>query len=46
MIGGDRKTTRFRALMTSRGAEWHDLPPDSFAEAGTGVNTCIVKVVP
>ena len=42
----DRKATKFRALMTSRGAEWHDLPPDSFAEAGTGVNTCIVKVAP
>jgi protein-L-isoaspartate O-methyltransferase len=42
----DRKARQFRALMEQRGAEWHDLPPDSFADAGTGVNTCIVKVAP
>jgi hypothetical protein len=37
-------TTERRSSGMTIGAEWHDLPPDSFAEAGTGVNTCILKV--
>lgn len=40
----DRKTRKFCALMAERGAERHDLPPNSFAEAGTGVDTCLAKV--
>ncbi len=40
----DRKAMEFRSLMDALGAEWEDLPPGSFSEAGTEVRACIVKV--
>lgn len=39
-----KKAIAFRALMESKGAEWNDLPPGSFAESGTYVNTGILAV--
>jgi len=39
-----RKAAAFRALMQRMGAKWYDLPPGSFAEAGTNINTLYVKV--
>jgi hypothetical protein len=38
-----RKAIAFRELMASHHAVWHDLPPGSFAEVGTYVNTCIIQ---
>jgi hypothetical protein len=37
-------TTERRSGGMTIGAGGHDLPPDTFANVGTGVNTCIVKV--
>lgn len=39
-----RKATAFRALMERMKAGWDDLPPGSFAAAGTYVNTRILRV--
>lgn len=39
-----RKSTAFRALMEQMNAHWRDLPPGSFAEAGTYCNTIILSV--
>lgn len=40
----DRKTADFRALVERYGGSFRDLPPGSFAESGTMVNTCIVTI--
>jgi predicted RNA methylase len=40
----DRKATDFRALVERMGGQFCDLPPGSFAEVGTNVNTCIVTL--
>lgn len=40
----DRKTADFRALVERYGGSFRDLPPGSFAESGTMVNTCIVSI--
>jgi hypothetical protein len=39
-----RKAEAFRALMERLGASWDDLPPNSFSEVGTNVNTLILRV--
>ena len=39
-----RKAVAFRELMAKMGAAWDDLPAGSFAEAGTYVNTLILRV--
>ncbi|MGV8950102.1 MAG: DUF4942 domain-containing protein [Cypionkella sp.] len=39
-----KKSTAFRALMTTMKAKWKDLPPGSFSEVGTNVNTLYVSV--
>lgn len=39
-----KKAVAFRKLMEDLGASWRDLPPDSFAEVGTHVNTGYIKV--
>lgn len=39
-----RKSIAFRELMQKLNASWIDLPPGSFAEVGTYVNTLIIKV--
>lgn len=39
-----KKAIAFRALVEARKGSFEDLPPGSFAEAGTYVNTCIVTV--
>ena len=38
----DKKATAFRALIEKMDGSIHDLPPGSFEESGTMVNTCIV----
>ena len=40
----DRKTADFRAQVERYGGHFSDLPPESFAESGTRVNTVIVKI--
>lgn len=40
----DRKTSDFRALVERYGGSFRDLPPGSFADSGTMVNTCIVSI--
>jgi predicted RNA methylase len=40
----DRKTADFRAMVARWGGRFYDLPPESFAESGTRVNTCIVVI--
>jgi len=39
-----RKAEAFRALMERMNATWEDLPPGSFAETGTYVNTVVLRV--
>ncbi|WP_288198793.1 DUF4942 domain-containing protein [uncultured Pleomorphomonas sp.] len=39
-----RKAIAFREMMEKMHAKWSDLPAGSFAEVGTYVNTCIVRV--
>lgn len=39
-----KKSAAFRKLMAGLGASWDDLPPGSFAEAGTYINTGILSV--
>lgn len=39
-----KKAIAFRKLMEDMGADWSDLPPGSFAEVGTYVNTGFIKV--
>lgn len=39
-----RKATAFRLLMKQMNARWEDLPPGSFASAGTNVNTLVLRV--
>lgn len=39
-----RKAIAFRELMESMGAQWKELPPGSFAESGTYVNTVMLSV--
>lgn len=39
-----RKSVAFRGLMAKMNAVWEDLPPGSFAEVGTYVNTLIMRV--
>lgn len=41
---GTKKATAFRALVEKMGGSFEDLPPGSFAESGTYVNTVIVRV--
>jgi predicted RNA methylase len=38
----DRKTSAFRDYVYGTGGDIEDLPPDSFKESGTGVNTVVV----
>jgi len=38
-----KKAIAFRKLMKEKGAEWRELPPGSFSECGTNVNTVMVK---
>lgn len=40
----DRKSQAFRKMVKERGGRFYDLPPDSFAEAGTHVNTLLVRI--
>lgn len=39
-----KKAIAFRALMEELKADWYDLPPNSFSEVGTNVNTLIVTL--
>ena len=39
-----KKARAFRDYMGTRKASWRDLPPGSFSEVGTNVNTVIVRV--
>lgn len=39
-----RKSIAFRSLMDKLNASWCDLPQGAFAESGTYINTCIVRV--
>lgn len=39
-----RKAVAFRKLMEDLGADWNDLPNNSFSEVGTYVNTGIISV--
>lgn len=41
-----KKAKAFRALMERLHARWDDLPPGSFSEVGTNVNTVILRVRP
>lgn len=38
------KSIAFRKLMDDMGATWEDLPPNSFSEVGTNVNTGFISV--
>ncbi|MCO5730123.1 DUF4942 domain-containing protein [Rhizobium sp. SSA_523] len=38
------KSVAFRKLMEDMGATWRDLPPNSFSEVGTNVNTGFITV--
>ena len=38
------KSIAFRKLMEDMGADWRDLPPNSFSEMGTNVNTGFITV--
>jgi hypothetical protein len=38
------KSIAFRQLMEEMGASWTDLPPNSFSEVGTNVNTGFIRV--
>ncbi len=40
----DRKTVTFRDMVARHGGEFTDLPPGSFQDSGTMVNTCIVRI--
>lgn len=40
----DRKTAAFRAEVERRGGQFFDLPPASFAESGTYINTVLVCI--
>ncbi|SFJ48000.1 Methyltransferase domain-containing protein [Sphingomonas sp. NFR04] len=40
----DRKTEAFRKLVETMNGNIKDLPPGSFAESGTNVNTCLVTL--
>lgn len=40
----DRKTVAFRTLVERMGGRFRDLPPGSFAESGTNVNTVILTL--
>ncbi|BCH33208.1 N6 adenine-specific DNA methyltransferase N12 class [Mesorhizobium sp. L-8-10] len=39
-----RKSVAFRKLMEDMGASWSDLPPNSFSDVGTNVNTGFISV--
>lgn len=39
-----RKALAFRAFVAAHKSEWRELPPGSFAECGTNVNTTMVKI--
>lgn len=39
-----RKSVAFRELIASLNGAWSDLPPGSFAESGTWVNTVVLRV--
>lgn len=39
-----RKSVAFRALLDRLDAKWEDLPAGSFAETGTYVNTCVIRL--
>lgn len=40
----DRKTADFRALVERLGGRFYDLPPGSFSEVGTNVNTVLLSL--
>lgn len=40
----DRQTVAFRSMVESMGGKFRDLPPGSFAESGTNVNTVILNI--
>jgi hypothetical protein len=39
-----RKAIAFRKLIEGMKGKFSDLPPGSFSEVGTNVNTCILRV--
>jgi len=41
---GDKRATAFREWLAEVGGQSHPLPPDSFKESGTGVNTRLVVI--
>ena len=38
---GPRQNAQLRPLVEQHGGEWENLPPDTFAESGTAVNTAL-----
>ena len=38
---GPRQNAQLRPLVEQHGGEWEDLPPDTFADSGTAVNTAL-----
>ncbi|EHI41732.1 hypothetical protein OPAG_08730, partial [Rhodococcus opacus PD630] len=38
---GPRQNDQLRPLVEQHGGEWENLPPDTFAESGTAVNTAL-----
>lgn len=42
--GNSPKATALRQVLETRKHRWHDLPPGSFAQAGTNVNACILVI--
>ncbi|WP_459203491.1 DUF3560 domain-containing protein (plasmid) [Ralstonia pseudosolanacearum] len=41
---GTRQNAQLRPLVEQYGGEWEDLPPDTFAVSGTGVNTALLTL--
>ena len=41
---GDKRATAFREWLAEVGGQSHPLPPDSFKESGTGINTRLVVI--
>lgn len=41
---GPRQNAKLRPLVEQHGGEWQPLPPDSFAESGTAVNTVLLSL--
>lgn len=41
---GPRQNAQLRPLVEQHGGEWEDLPPGTFLESGTGVNTALISL--